>query len=204
MAFDVARGFDAIEEGMVPSYCHRNLLAAGVSWWRLLTARALSGDVASRGPVLDFGAATGELYHVLGAPDDYSFVEQNDLLARALLERAPLARRIELEQLPDQRFGTIYALDALEHNEDPAAIVERLAPALSPEGCLVASGPTESALYRLGRRVAGFEGHYHRWDVQRVEEVLAGRLERIARAAVPPLAPLFRLSVWRRREPWPL
>lgn len=183
---------------MVPAYCHANLLAAGVSWWRLLAARTLSGDVAARGPLLDFGASTGELYHLLGGPDAYHFVEQNELVAGHLTRAVPAARRLRLEELPPARFGTIFALDALEHDAEPEASAERLAAALAQGGLLVVSGPTESALYRLGRRIAGFRGHYHQRSVYDVERILAEHLRRRARADVPPLLPLFRLSSWTR------
>lgn len=195
-SFDIPRSFRSLEESMVPSYCHRNPLAAGVSWWRLLAARALSAGLRSRGAILDFGASTGELYHLLGAPEDYHFVEESDLLAATLLRDAPAARRLRLEELAEARFGTIYALDALEHNERPEAIVERLAAALAPRGVLVVSGPTESAVYRLGRRIAGFEGHYHHVNVYALEAMLGRRLRRVAGTRLPPLLPLFRVSAW--------
>lgn len=195
-AFDIPGRFEELEESMVPSYCHPNPLAAGVSWWRLLVARGLSGDAASRGDILDFGASTGEMYHLLGEPKGYHFVEENDLLADALVRQVPAALRLRLDDLPGRRFGTIYALDSLEHNDQPELLAERLCEVLAPRGLLVVSGPTESALYRLGRRVAGFDGHYHHFDVYAVERLFASRLKLRARASVPPLLPLFRLSAW--------
>src|SRR5262245_5886384 len=171
-AFDVSGQLAALEESMVPSYCHANPLAAGVSWWRLLAARALSGDVAGRGALLDFGASTGELYHLLGGPDAYHFVEQNELVAGHLTRAAPPSRRLRLQELPPAGFGTIFALDALEHDPEPEKTAERLAAALAPGGLLVVSGPTESALYRLGRRIAGFRGHYHHRSIYDVERIL--------------------------------
>ncbi len=196
--FDGVASFDELEESMVPSYCHRNPGAAAVSWWRLLAARRIAAGWERRGPVLDFGAGTGELFHLLGGPEDYRFVEESELCARALREAAPTARRETPETLPAGHFGTIFALDSLEHNRDPGALLDLLVAALAPAGWLVISGPTESALYRLGRRIAGFHGHYHAVDVYAVERAAGSRLRRRELRRVPPLAPLFRISAWVR------
>lgn len=200
--FDIAQRFREIEESCVPSYCHPNPLAAGVAWWRLLSARALyraqTGGAPQAGPILDFGAGTGELYHLLDTPTGYHFVEENELLAATLLRGCARARRERLEELATARFGAIFALDSLEHNEDLAALAKVLAGALRPDGLLIACGPTESALYRLGRRTAGFDGHYHKSSVYGVEEALAVELRCVARRALPRGLPLFRVSVWRR------
>lgn len=192
--FDIAHSFGAIEESCVPSYCHRNVLAAGVSWWRLLAARSLARD--RHGPVLDFGAASGELFHLLDEPERYHFVEGSDLLVEALLRGAPRARRERLEDLPRGLFATVFALDSLEHNRDVGSILDALVSALAQGGRLIVSGPTENALYRLGRRVAGFRGDYHHATIYDIETDLASRLERRALLNLPPLLPVFRVSAW--------
>ena len=66
-------------------------------------------------------------------------------------------------------------------------------------GRMLVSGPTENALYRLGRRIAGFDGHYHKVTIYDVERALAERLECLCVQRVPLTLPLFRLSVWKRR-----
>jgi SAM-dependent methyltransferase len=192
--------FEVLEESCIPSYCHANRLAAATAWWRLLTARALYLRHARPGPILDFGAGSGELFHLLDVGDAYHFVEENETLAGALVRRVPGARREHLDAIPPERFAWIFALDALEHNRDVAGIVDRLVPGLRPDGCLLVSGPTENALYRLGRRIAGFGGHYHSVTIYDIEAVLAERLERVGKRSLPVALPLFRLSLWRRRR----
>ena len=113
---------------------------------------------------------------MLGGVDDYHFVEADEALARSLLEWHPEARRERLDRLPEGHFRTILALDSLEHNEDVGAIVRRLAASLRDDGTLIVSGPTESGLYRLGRRIAGFGGHYHKQTVYDVEAATAAVL----------------------------
>lgn len=198
---DIRRQLEALEESCVPSYCHPNPLAAAVAWWRLFAVRSLYERFRMPGPLLDFGAATGELFHVLAPADDYHFVEESELLARVLLRSAPAARRERIDALPPARFGSIFALDSLEHNEDAGALVDALVGALAPGGRLYLSGPTESGLYRLGRRIAGFEGHYHHMTVFDVERVLARRLRRLTNRNVPPAPVLFRVSVWSAARP---
>jgi hypothetical protein len=196
---DPSRNLEALEESCVPSYCHPNPLAAGVAWWRLAKVAALCRRRAAFAPLLDFGAATGEVAHLLGGIREYHFVEADEALAKSLLEWHPQARRERLESLPEKTFRTILALDSLEHNEDVGAIVGRLAVSLRDDGVLIVSGPTESALYRLGRRIAGFGGHYHKQTVYDVEAATAAVLEPVGVVRVPPLIPLFRISLWRHR-----
>ncbi|MCP5366370.1 MAG: methyltransferase domain-containing protein [Hyphomicrobiales bacterium] len=202
--FDVARQFEEIEESCVPSYVHGNLAAAAVSWWRLILAARLFRAQAARlgvapGPVLDFGAASGELSHFLGPGVPYHFVEQDDLLAGALAAFVPGARREDAAALPPGRFAAVFALDSLEHNDDVGALLDLLRDTLRADGLLVLSGPTENALYRLGRRLAGFSGHYHTTTIGDIERLTAQRFTREARRLVPlALLPLFSVSVWRR------
>lgn len=182
----------------MPSYCHPNPLAAGVAWWRLAKVAALCRRRRPFEPLLDFGAATGEIAHFLSGLGDYHFVEADEALAKSLLEWHPRARRERLESLPEKHFRTILALDSLEHNEDVGAIVCRLAASLRDDGTLIVCGPTESTLYRLGRRIAGFGGQYHKQTVYDLEAATAAVLEPAGVVRVPPLVPLFRISLWRR------
>jgi len=197
--FDIHRSFKELEESCIPSYCHDNVAAAAISWWRLLSACELYRRYGSPGPILDFGAASGELNHLLQPKDAYHFVEESEMLSGALKRQLPDARREYLESLPAATFEAIFALDSLEHNDDIESILEALLPSLRPSGRLFICGPTESALYRLGRRIAGFEGSYHHTTIYEIERSFAQRVERVVLQRVPPLAPLFRLSVWKRR-----
>jgi SAM-dependent methyltransferase len=200
-----ASNLEALEESCVPSYCHPNPMAAGIAWWRLLVVAALCRRRPGLGPVLDFGAGTGEIAHLLGvveggpAARPYHFVETDENLAAALREWNPSARREQLDRLPRGRFAIVLALDSLEHNDDVTDMVRRLAESLDDDGVLILSGPTESAWYRLGRRIAGFSGHYHKQTVYDVEAAAASVLELARVVKVPRLFTLFRISVWRVR-----
>jgi 2-polyprenyl-3-methyl-5-hydroxy-6-metoxy-1,4-benzoquinol methylase len=195
---DPVSRFETWEETCVPSYCHRNLAAAYMSWWRLYAAVGLARRHARWEAVLDFGAAAGELRRILPAGvGRYDFIEHNDTAARYLLRQIPDAHRHTLASAPAGGYSCVFALDALEHNRDYASLLAELGEKLRPGGVLVLSGPTENALYRLGRRIAGFDAHYHQTNIYHIESAASRRLERLGCRNLPPVVPLFRLSAWR-------
>ena len=194
--FDVRREFETLEESCVPSYVHRNPLAAWTA------AARLYARFAPAGPVLDFGSATGELRQVLEPiRGDYHFVEQNEVLVGALKKIIPDARREDGADLGEGRFAAVFALDSLEHNEEIGPILETIARSLRPDGVFILSGPTENALYRLGRRLAGFDGHYHVQTIYDIERQAQACFRREARSLQPAGIPLFALSAWRAKRP---
>lgn len=198
--FDVLREFEKIEESCVPSYVHANPLAAWTAWQRVHVATDLYTAYAPAGPVLDFGAATGELCALLKLRGDYWFVEANELLASTLVQTHKQARRATLGNLSERTYSAIFALDSLEHNEDVEPILESLLAALGPGGVLILSGPTENWIYKLGRRIAGFDGHYHHQTIYDIEAKVRSRAKLIKRRIVPLQLPLFSITVWQRHE----
>jgi SAM-dependent methyltransferase len=188
---------DVIEETCIPSYLHTNLAAAGVAWARLFAAARLYRTFTKPGPVLDFGAASGELAHVLPAGVKYDFAEIDEGMAKALIESNSDATRYAIETLQPGRYAAIFARDSLEHNDHVGKILDQLLPALRADGILILSGPTENALYRLGRRIAGFSGAYHKTTIYNIEQEASRRLKLVSRRALPIGMPLFSLSCWR-------
>lgn len=195
---DVAKKFEQLEESCVPSYIHSNPAAAGVAWMRLIRAAELYRKYAPKGPILDFGAATGEVFHVLNTDQPYHFCELNEVLIKALVEMNPRAKREHLDKLPPSSFAAIFALDSLEHNDNVGELLDLLAASLRPDGVLILSGPTENWLYKTGRKIAGFSGHYHKTTIADIEQVASGKLALVHRRSVPFGVPLFSLSVWKR------
>jgi len=198
--FDVARSFKQIEETCIPSYLHHNPAAAGIAWLRLFTAARLYRRYAAEGPILDFGAATGELGHLLVPKPPYEFIESDHDMAAALLAMQPGAARRRLEELPPSRYAAVFALDSLEHNDDVAGILQKLTDSVRPGGILIISGPTENFFYRLGRKLAHFDGSYHKTTIYHIEAIARDRLMLLHRRIVPGIVPLFAISVWRVGE----
>ncbi len=190
------------EESCVPSYCHPNRLAAAVSWKRLFAAADLAARVQpTPARVLDFGSSVGEIGHVIAyANPRYDYVEQSDRASEFLQSRLPYATRVTLAEAPDEAYDWVFAIDSLEHNDDFAQLVEALATKVSDHGVLVLSGPTENRLYRLGRRVAGFSGAYHKTTIYEIEQAAERLLRVLQRRTIVPAFPLFRISAWEARR----
>jgi methyltransferase family protein len=195
---NVGERFEQLQESCVPSYLHSNPAAAGVAWLRIVNAARMYRRFGKPGPILDFGAATGELFHMLRTDQPCSFCEIDDALAEALVSMNPRASRLRLEDLRPASFQTIFALDSLEHNDNVGALLDALKAALTPSGNLILSGPTENWLYRTGRRIAGFSGHYHKTTIRHIEQAARERLRLVHRRSVPFGTPLFSISVWSR------
>jgi len=197
---DAFGAFETWEETCVPSYVHPNRAAAYVSWWRLFAAVRMAREQATWGPVLDFGASVGELAHVLppeAAP--YWFVEREVAPAEMLRHMVPGAIATTLEGAPEGHFQVIFALDSLEHNQDFGDLLDALAPKLAPGGVLILSGPTENVVYKAGRRIAGFDAHYHETNIHAIEARAEQTYRSRAVRTVPAGLPLFRISAWTAR-----
>lgn len=199
---DVVNGFETWEETCVPSYCHSNWAAAYVSWVRLFRAAELARKfVPEPKRVLDFGSSVGELGHLVSERGaGYEFIEEEQPSAAYLRSRLPLAQEVSLEDAPVAAYDQVFAIDSLEHNTNYAELLEILVSKLAPGGVLILSGPTENALYQLGRRIAGFDGHYHETTIYAIEAAAEKLMERRAVRSVMPVAPLFRITAWTARR----
>lgn len=186
------------EESCVPSYCHPNPLAAAVSWMRLFEAAELAGRTQPQPErILDFGSSVGELGHIVAHLETrYEFIERSDRASQFLQSRLPDARRTTLSAAGDRSYDWVLAVDSLEHNDDYDDLIGQLAKKVSERGVLVLSGPTENRLYRLGRRIAGFSGAYHKTTIYEIERAAEDRLRLRHRTTVLPGFPLFRISAW--------
>lgn len=200
-AIDVQSSFEQWEESCVPSYLHPNPLAAYVSWRRLFVAAELANKlIENPRRILDFGSSVGELSHILHYGGTYDFIEADDAPAEYLQSRNKQARRLTLEDAPLGHYDAIFAIDSLEHNEDYGPLLVELSRRLAPKGFLILSGPTENSAYRLGRRIAGFAGHYHHTTIFDIEREAQKLLTLEAQRTVPFGIPLFRVTAWRRSE----
>ena len=189
-----------LHDSCIPSYCHPNLAASAVAWWRLFQARSMYKKFGNPGPVLDFGCGTAELAHLLGNGPDYHFVEMDTEQVAIIKQDLPDAVQYDANAVPENKFAFVFALDSLEHNEDFAELIDMLVKSFTPDGQLLVSGPTENWLYRLGRSIAGFTGEQHVTNIYKIEKVLESRLEHVATRTVPFGIPLFRLSVWKMKS----
>ncbi|MBF0260685.1 MAG: class I SAM-dependent methyltransferase [Magnetococcales bacterium] len=197
--FDIKGDFSKLAESCIPSYTNPNRLIALGFWWRLFASARLAGHLSHDRPVLDFGAAVGELAHLLPKGVDYHFMESDPWLVSVLETLVPHAQNTQMEQAAPATYQTIFALDALEHNHNPGMILAQLSNLLAHDGSMIISGPTENILYRLGRKIAGYPDHYHHFTIYQLEQLANEYLICEQTITGPFWLPLFRISKWKKR-----
>ena len=164
-------------EMSAPSYLHWNALARWVFWKR----RSIIEAIISMEPyhnILDFGCGMGLLFPVYKAAGAER-IFATDLfpsIAEAMARRQGIDVMIGknvgfIETIPDGSLDLVVAADSIEHVDDCAVVLNLFLQKMKPGGMLVISDPSENALYRLGRRLAGrqFKGDYHHrtvFDIQ--------------------------------------
>lgn len=162
-----------------PSYLHPNRLIRWLFWKRLdVVAALLSADRARHASGLDFGCGIGVQLPTLSATTDLVYatdlvMEPGRYVASRLgLRNVAFVEPSRLSSLPPLDY--VVSTDVLEHVRDLEVIVRRFGEALRSGGTLVVSGPTENALYRFGRALAGFgrRPHYHQTDITAVHDAV--------------------------------
>lgn len=165
---------DVTDEMAVPAYLEGNWLSRFIFWRRLRHIIRLAHLLPNTN-VLDFGCGTGILLPRLAADGRTVFATDLHLEFSQSLVKTFELRGIELvsadqwqERIPDGQMETIIAADVLEHIRERGELLSALGRKLAPGGRLVICGPTENPLYRLGRSIVGFSGHYHVTTIQQV------------------------------------
>jgi 2-polyprenyl-3-methyl-5-hydroxy-6-metoxy-1,4-benzoquinol methylase len=190
------------DESALPSYTHNNTLMSWLFWKRVDTALSLAGDIQQRS-VMDFGCGGGVLFkyfverncQITGCDDDaYDLVSE---VIKRLDIKADLYN--DLFKISGQTFDYIFALDVLEHIEELDRYLEKLLKLSHNSTVLIVSGPTEGAVYKLGRKFAGFSGHYHLGNIYEIESAIKkkGLIRTTMKNLYYPF-PLFRVSSWRK------
>jgi len=204
----VQRDFAArdLDEQAVPSYLHPNPLMAYL-FWRRLDVVIKACRSAGVGKVLDFGCGAGVLFPFFQQESEKPFwacdVDLRAARKAAQLFPTPdvhfLNSADEVSCVPTESCDTITALDVLEHVADLDRIGEELYRVLKSSGQLIVSCPTESFFYRLGRKLAGFESHFHVRTAYDVERDLKSLFQARMIARLYPPFTLFRIVSYRKR-----
>jgi len=168
-------------EMAIPSYLHANPALRWMAWRRLeVVVEALDRLAPPKGSgslALDFGCGSGVLFRdTLARYDRIVGVDLVLTAARALVSELSLPN-ITL-QTPAEADASVapgsvdvlLAAEVLEHVDDLPPTLKQFKTWLKPGGRLLVSLPTENALYRLGRRLAGFSGHYHHSNAASIDE----------------------------------
>jgi len=187
-----------------PAYSHANPIIHWLFWKRLHIVMDYVERSAPFGRTLDFGCGSGVMLPFLAEMSQEVVATDIDLLPLQHMKRyiplPPNVREWDASSsasggAPAASFDLIIALDVLEHVKDLSATLDQLLGWLKPGNQLVVSGPTENALYRFGRKLAGpeYSGEYHERGVAEIRDALAKqrRVKRLATLYWP--VPLFEI-----------
>jgi 2-polyprenyl-3-methyl-5-hydroxy-6-metoxy-1,4-benzoquinol methylase len=193
---------DAFDEAALPSYTHSTKIMSALFWKRLDIALSLAGNLRNK-KVMDFGSGGGVLLKYLHEQSCSITACENRYMS--LLQEVCRQFSVPAEfcenvfTLSGAQYDFIFVLDVLEHLDGIDRIAEKLVSLLKPDGEIVLSGPTENILYKIGRKLAGFSGHYHVRNVYDIERVLNDKgMKRKRIKTLYWFAPLFRISIWRK------
>jgi len=187
---------DDRDEMAIPSYRHRNPVMRWMAWRRVeVVARRLERLFADGGKdraVLDFGCGTGVLFEeaLKGAR---RLVGVDLVLDSARMLAKEWRLDVELmtpdqarNALGPQSIDIIVAAEVLEHVEPIEETLDLFKTWLKKDGTLLVSLPTENRLYQLGRRLAGFHGHYHHDNAESIDRAIQGAgFKRKSRSDIP-------------------
>ncbi|MFH1048243.1 MAG: class I SAM-dependent methyltransferase [Patescibacteria group bacterium] len=173
-----SKTFEEIKETAIPSYIHKNPIVRQIFWWRIFIILNQIKKISPKS-ILDFGCGSGIITAFI-EPKISRFVtdisyEPFDFMQKHVdcLKNVTKLYPGDLDKI-DSQFEMILAADVLEHlSEDniknQIALFYRW---LKPGGHLVVSGPTENWIYKIGRKIAGYKGDYHKTDIGTVENII--------------------------------
>ncbi len=118
-------------------------------------------DLNLRGAVLDFGAGTGTLTHLLLESGRFTSVYAADLMAQPERSGAVQWIRADLNDplpLAESFFDAVIAAEVIEHLENPRAMARELFRILKPGGTAIVSTPNNESWRALISLL--MRGHY--------------------------------------------
>jgi 2-polyprenyl-3-methyl-5-hydroxy-6-metoxy-1,4-benzoquinol methylase len=191
----------SFDEAAFPSYTHQNPLMASLFWKRIKIALKIAEDLAGCN-VLDFGAGGGVTFKYLADRNcsitacENRFYKTTEEIARRLNVTVKVYRN--LLDIDNEQFDRIFALDVFEHIDNPQESVKKLIELSKENTRIIISGPTENWLYKIGRKIAGFSGHYHLRNIYDIEQLFEQNgLKCLKVKQLYPLLTLFRVSIWK-------
>ena len=167
----------------IPSYRHKNPAMRWMAWRRVeVVAKHIRDLHKGRGQMsaaMDFGCGTGVLLQTISDVADKVYGVDLVLDPASLLVQRWQLNRVELfspeeaqVEIPKGALDLVVAAEVLEHVDDLDQAFEFFRSCLKRDGRLVVSLPTESFLYRVGRKLAGFHGHYHHHNARSIHQAL--------------------------------
>jgi 2-polyprenyl-3-methyl-5-hydroxy-6-metoxy-1,4-benzoquinol methylase len=190
------------DDGAFPSYTHKNGLIRWIFWKRIISALSLGNDFYNKS-VLDFGCGGGVIFKYLSGHNcditgcDNRYAKLTYEVSKKLNINAVVYK--DLAEIQNKKFDYIFALDVLEHIEDIAGIIDRFHELSHNKTVIIISGPTENYLYKIGRQIAGFSGHYHKSNIYAIENKFNEKGYKMkSMIRLFPVFTLFKISSWTR------
>jgi len=200
----------SLDEQGLPAYAQGNGPSRWLFWQRIRFChrylnRLGSSTEEKSDACLDFGCGSGlmlprlaELFHTVYAVD--LVIDPARYFVDAWSRQSPggvdlsglqLSDNLDKAGIAGNSLDLVLALDVLEHVTDLPATLSALKNLMKPKGVLLVSGPTESLLYRMGRKLVGFSGHYHVRNIYDIQKEMRKffRVRILKRLYFP--APLF-------------
>lgn len=196
-----------LDEMALPSYFHKNPLVRWITSTRI--KKALRFVEPKTGiHLLDFGCGSGILLLQLPQETCKSYGVDIELWPAEKMLKHHDREDIQLihadhwaEAIPNNSLDYILATEVLEHIEDVSSILITFNAKNKIGGKLIVSLPTENSLYKLGRKIAGFSGHYHQDQIVEINEACIQNgyvLEKSYAIPAPGLFCLYKLYLFTK------
>ena len=184
-------------EMAIPSYLHQNPLIREILWRRYKKVYNLS-NVQPNMSVCEFGCGIGAFLPTLSttAQNVYA-IDLFPQFAHAVAKKLDLEVIFaeDMSKIPDSSLDIIFAVEVMEHLENPEEFTQLFARKLKPGGHLIMSGPTETWLYKFGRFLIGYNKYhdYHEFNVFQLRHIITENNFNLLKSIhfPSPILPLF-------------
>ncbi len=197
------------DEQALPAYVVANPMANRMFWRRIRIVSKIIESLETQEVGVDFGSGLGIMlpYIKKRARQVIAIDRESEKLCcgiKALNIKIPdliISREIgTLLPLYRNKVGIILAMDVLEHIEEPSKAIDSIWEMLKPNGILIVTGPTENAIYRLGRRLVGFSGLYHCRDIYEIRNILGSKFSILSNKRIYKLCPFFQVMTLKSKS----
>jgi 2-polyprenyl-3-methyl-5-hydroxy-6-metoxy-1,4-benzoquinol methylase len=170
-----------LDEQGVPAYLEGFYWSREIFWKRIQVSTQSILEKHG-GKCIDFGCGSGILlpfldpiFEIVYAVDIAPKFAQDFInfwtdSVQHPLKNIYLFNKLEYNDLTHNSIDLILALDSLEHVDNIKDVLLKMKDLLKPGGSILISGPTENLFYRIGRKIVGFSGHYHRRSIYDIEK----------------------------------
>lgn len=193
-----------IDESAAPSFIHKNLLVRRFFYQRIREAIKLSKK-RIKGSILDFGTGSGILLKYCSENADKVYGLDIDVrLAKKTKENFSLKNveiikyEGEIIPLPSKSIDFVFALEVLEHVDNPEKTITEIARVIRNNGYLLFSGPTENFIYKVGRFFSGFKGDYHKISVGTIQKCFEKKFRLEKRRILYKFLPFYIFGLYQR------